>query len=80
MLSGYQRWENHEVLRDSAALRIIDAKGANGIVSVKRALDIAVDKAQKSTFGFVGLNHTTHIGRLGDYPPRIAEEGMIGMV
>jgi uncharacterized oxidoreductase len=80
MLNGYQRWEDHEVVRDSAALRIIDAKGANGIVSVTRALDIAVEKAKKSTFGFVGLSHTTHIGRLGDYPPRIAEEGMIGMV
>ena len=78
--SGYQRWEDHEVLHDSAALRIIDAKGANGIVSVTRALDIAVEKVKKSTFGFVGLNHTTHVSRLGDYPPRIAEEGMIGMV
>ena len=66
MLSGYQRWEDHEVLRDSAALRIIDAKGANGIVSVTRALDIAVEKAKKSTFGFVGLNHTTHSRRRYD--------------
>ena len=80
MLNGYQLWEDHEVLRDSSALRIIDAKGANGIVSVTRALDIAVEKARESTFGFVGLSNTTHIGRLGDYPPRIAEEGMIGMV
>ena len=50
------------------------------VPSVTRALDIAVDKAKKSTFGFVGLNHTMHIGRLGDHPPRIAEEGMFGMV
>ena len=49
------------------------------VPSVTRVLDIAVYKAKKSTFGFVGLNHTKHIGRLGDYPPRIAEEGMIGM-
>jgi uncharacterized oxidoreductase len=80
MKKNYPRWEDHEVLRDTPVLRIINAKGANGIVSVTHALDIAVEKAKQSTFGFVGLNHTTHIGRLGDYPPRIAEQGMIGMV
>ncbi len=80
MKNGYHRWEDHEVQRDTPVLRVIDAKGANGIVSVTQALDIAVEKAKQSTFGFVGLNHTTHIGRLGDYPPRLAEQGMIGMV
>ena len=80
MKNGYRRWEDHEVLRDTPVLRVIDAKGANGIVSVTQALDIAVEKAKQSTFGFVGLNHTTHIGSLGDYPPRLAEQGMIGMV
>ena len=80
MKDKYQRWEDREVLRDTPVLRVIDAKGANGIVSVTHALDIAVEKAKQSTFGFVGLNHTTHIGRLGDYPPRLAEQGMIGMV
>ena len=45
-----------------------------------KAVEMAVEKARGSTFGFVGLSHVTHIGRLGDYPPRIAEEGMLGMV
>ena len=59
---------------------VIDGKGANGIVAVTKAAEIAVEKAKQSTFGFVGLSHVTHICRLGDYPPRIAEQGMIGMV
>ena len=77
---GYHLWEDHEVLRDRPSLQVINAKGANGIVAVTNALDIAVAKARKATFGFVGLHNTTHIGRLGDYPPKIAEKGMIGMV
>ena len=80
MRDNYVRWEETEVVRDTPVLRVINGKGANGIVAVNRALDIAVEKAQTSTFGFVGLNHITHICRLGDYPPRIAERGMIGMV
>jgi len=77
---GYSRWEDHEIIRERPSLQVIDAKGANGIVAVTHALDTAISKAKDATFGFVGLHNTTHIGRLGDYPPKIAEKGMIGMV
>ena len=80
MQKNYVPWENAEIERDTPALRIVNGKGANGIVACNRAIDIAVEKAKKSTFGFVGLNSVSHICRLGDYPPRIAEQGMIGMV
>ena len=80
MRDRYVRWEEREVVRDTPCLTVIDGRGANGIVAVTRAVDLAVEKARAATFGFVGLNSVTHIGRLGDYPPRIAEQGMIGMV
>ena len=80
MKSDYRRWEDHEVLRDNPSLRFIDGHGADGIVACTRALDIAVEKARNATFGFVGLRNVSHIGRLGDYSPRIAEKGMLGMV
>ena len=80
MMRGYVAWDEREVLRENASLVIIDGKGGNGIVAVTRALDLAVEKARSSTFGFVGLRNVSHIGRLGDYPPRIAKDGMIGMV
>ena len=80
MRSRYVPWDDREVVRDNPCLTIIDGRGANGIVAVTRAAELAVEKARASTFGFVGLNSVTHIGRLGDYPPRIAEQGMIGMV
>jgi uncharacterized oxidoreductase len=77
---NYVRWEDHAVLKEGPSFVLIDGKGANGIVAVTRALDRAVEKAKAATFGMVGLRNVTHIGRLGDYPPRIAEHGMIGMV
>jgi LDH2 family malate/lactate/ureidoglycolate dehydrogenase len=80
MRQGYVRWEARQVLRENPALAIIDCKGANGIVAVTRALELAAAKARASTFGFVGLRHLTHIGRLGEYPPRLAEKGLLGMV
>lgn len=77
---NYVRWEDHTVLRDHPSFVLIDGNGANGIVAVTRALDLAVEKARHAAFGMVGLKNVSHIGRLGDYPPRIANHGMIGMV
>ncbi len=80
MQRNYVKWDEREVERDTPTLQIINGNGANGIVSVTKSVEIAVEKAKQSTFGFVGLNHVTHIGRLGDFPPRIADQGMIGTV
>lgn len=77
---GYVPWEEREVLRENAAFVLIDGHGGNGIVAVTRAVELAVAKARAATFGAVGLRNVTHIGRLGDYPPRIASQGMIGSV
>ena len=80
MREKYVRWEERNVLREAPCLTVIDCKGGNGIVATTHALDIAVEKARQTTFGFVGLHNTTHICRLGDYTPRMAEQGMIGLV
>jgi uncharacterized oxidoreductase len=76
----YVKWEEHEVVRENPCLTIIDGKGSNGIVAVTRSVDLAVEKARQATFGFVGLRNIGHIGRLGTFPPMIADQGMIGMV
>ncbi len=80
MKSKYVKWEDREVVRENPCLTIIDGKGGNGIVAVTRSVDLAVAKARNATFGFVGLRNIGHIGRLGTFPPMIAEQGMIGMV
>ena len=80
MKRSYPVWERHEVIRESPAMAIIDGQGVNGIVAMTHAIGIAVEKARTTTFGAVALRNVTHIGRVGAFPPRMAEQGMIGMV
>ena len=67
MRENYVTWKSARSCARTPCLAVIDCKGGNGIVATTRALDIAVEKARRTTFGFVGLRNTTHIGRLGDY-------------
>ena len=80
LADGYVGWDAREVVRESPVLQVFDAHGANGIATLTRATDIVIEKARQSTIGMVGLRDVTHMGRLGAYPPVIAEQGMVGMV
>jgi uncharacterized oxidoreductase len=80
MMKRQVTWEDREVLRESPILQVFDGHGADGIVTLTKAVDIAVEKARQSSIGFVGVRNVTHMGRLGDYPPRIAQHGMVGMI
>ena len=80
MMERRVTWEDREVLRESPILEVFDGRGADGIVTLTRAVDIAVEKARQCTIGLVGVRNVTHMGRLGDYPPRIAKHGMVGMI
>ena len=46
MQKSYVRWEDTETVRDTPTLRVVNGKGANGIVACNRAIDIAVESAQ----------------------------------
>jgi LDH2 family malate/lactate/ureidoglycolate dehydrogenase len=76
---GYVSWDERDVVRETPVMATIDGRGCNGIIACVRAAEMAVEKARVSTFGAVMLSNVTHVGRLGDYPPRIAEQDMIGM-
>tara|TARA_B100000029_G_scaffold516797_2_gene634464 strand:- start:56678 stop:57718 length:1041 start_codon:yes stop_codon:yes gene_type:complete len=78
--SKYRSWEERRVIIDKPGFTQIDGNNANGIVAVTKAISLAVEKARNSTIGLITLQNVSHIGRLGDFPPRIAAEGMIGMV
>ena len=42
MQKGYVPWEDTETVRDTPTLRVVNGKGANGIVACNKAIDIAV--------------------------------------
>ncbi|MCS6858884.1 MAG: Ldh family oxidoreductase [Abditibacteriales bacterium] len=69
----------HEVVKETPATAVINAHGGLGIVAARRAMDLAIEKAKRCTFGAVGVHRCTHTGRIGAYPPRAAAQGMIGI-
>ena len=69
---------NHKVVRESPASLTIDANGGIGIVVANQAMQMAVDRAREFTLGAVAVHRSSHIGRLGDFPPRAAEQDCIG--
>lgn len=79
MQAGVTPRTKHEIIRESPAMAVINAHSGLGIVAALSAMEMAIEKARSHTFGAVGLHNMGHVGRLGDYPPRAAKEGMIGI-
>jgi len=69
----------YEVVKETPVTTIIDAHGGLGIVAGLKAMELAIEKARTHTFGAVGIHHAGHKGRIGDFPPRAAKEGMVGI-
>ena len=59
---------------------VIDAQKMQGIVLAKKAMEMAVKRAKQHTFGAVAVHRSTHIGRLGAFPPIAAEQDCIGLL
>ncbi|KAL0053543.1 hypothetical protein WJX82_007378 [Trebouxia sp. C0006] len=60
---------------------IVDGNHSAGIVVMKEALQLALEKATQSGCGIVGTNHTaTGSGAIGYWAKQLADKGMIGIV
>ena len=68
------------IVRERPAAIVIDANRSFGIVLAYKAMEMAVARAKKHTFGAVAVHHSGHIGRLGAYPPLAAAQDCIGIV
>jgi uncharacterized oxidoreductase len=68
-----------EVVSETAGSAVIDGHWGFGQVVAERATEIAIAKAKVCGVGVVGVRHSNHLGRLGDYPAMAAERGMIGI-
>jgi uncharacterized oxidoreductase len=68
------------IVRESPAACVIDAGGCIGIVMAYRAMEMAVDRARKHTFGAVAVHNCGHIGRLGAFPPIACANDCIGVI
>ena len=69
-----------KLVRETPASAVIDAEQTLGIVVAHRAMEMAVERAQKHTLGAVAVHRSSHIGRLGDYPVQAAAHDCVGVV
>ena len=69
-----------KIVRETPVSVVIDAQRMQGIVLAKKAMEMAVERAKKHTFGAVAVHQSTHIGRLGAFPPIAAEQDCIGLL
>ena len=69
-----------KIVRETPVSLVIDAQQMQGIVLAKKAMEMAVDRAKEHTFGAVAVHRSTHIGRLGAFPPIAAQQDCIGLL
>lgn len=69
-----------EIIRENPSTAVIDGKWGFGQVVASRSMEIAIEKARKTSISAVGTNHSNHVGRLSDYAMMAAEQDMIGMM
>jgi LDH2 family malate/lactate/ureidoglycolate dehydrogenase len=68
------------VVRETAAMTLIDARQSFGQVSARYATDAVVAKAREQGVAVAGTFNGNHIGRLGYYPTRAAAQGVVLLV
>ena len=69
-----------EVQMDAPSAALLDGKWGFGQVVCSRAMEIAIEKAEKTGVGAVGIFNCNHIGRLAEYAQMAVDHGMVGFI
>ena len=69
-----------EVIRETSTTAMVDGHWGFGQVAAKFAMEVAIAKARQSGLSAVGLVHSHHVGRLGEYAQMAAEAGMVAFL
>lgn len=69
-----------EIVSETPTTALIDAHNAFGQVAAAKGMNVAIEKAKQHHVSAVGIRHTHHIGRLGEYTLMAAREGLVGIV
>ena len=87
-LSGYVRlWEKKRVnstpniskVYETLSTAVVDGDGGLGLVVAPKAMEIAIDKAQKAGTGWVAVRNSNHFGIAGYHAMMALEHDMIGI-
>ena len=67
------------ILNDKPGAALIDGDNSLGHLVMKRATELAIEKARQCGVGWVGTRHSNHAGPAQLYPRMAAEQDMIGL-
>jgi len=68
-----------EVIRERKTTAVLDGHNGMGHVVSKRAMEMAIEKAQAHGLGMVAVRNSTHYGIAGYYATMATQAGMIGL-
>src|SRR5580692_1727563 len=68
-----------QIVSSRAGTALVDGDNALGHIVMKRATELAIEKAGRCGIGWVGTRHSNHAGPAQLYPRMIAAQGMIGL-
>jgi LDH2 family malate/lactate/ureidoglycolate dehydrogenase len=68
-----------KILKETPTTALLDGDRGFGQIVARKASEVAISKAEDNFISIVGAVNMGHIGRLGEYTLRIAENGMIGL-
>ena len=66
-------------LCDTPSWALVDGNGSLGIAVSCKAVDIAIEKAKQTGVGIVNVRNSHHLGPVGYYAAKCADNGMLGM-
>jgi L-2-hydroxycarboxylate dehydrogenase (NAD+) len=70
-----------ELARETKLSALLNGNRNAGMVVMKRAMELAIQRTRNNGFGIVGTyNTSTSTGAIGYYARKVAEEGFIGLV
>lgn len=68
------------VLRESQAMAVVDGQHAWGPVVGHFAMDLALQKTRRQMMAAISVRHAHHVGRVGPYVAKAADQGYVAMV
>ena len=69
-----------EVVHEAPTLAVLDAHWGFGQVAMSRGVDMALEKARATGMAAISVRQANHVGRLGSYVERIAEETAVALM
>jgi len=76
---GFNPTPEMKVEREFAATALLNGDNGMGHLVVKKAADLAIEKAKTAGVGWVGLHHSNHAGAASVYSNMALEHNMIGL-